>query len=103
MLSIEVQAELVRTKRHRVPILDLLIASASESASLTLLHYDSDFDTVASVTGQTTKWVVREAASRSSQNRRKPTVAIRTPLETSLKNHYQSNEKLKPIRKETRK
>lgn len=56
--AIEVQAELARTGRHRVPIPDLLIASASESASLTLLHYDSDFDTVASVTGQSTKWVV---------------------------------------------
>ncbi len=56
--AIEVQAELARTGRHRVPIPDLLIASASESASLTLLHYDSDFDTVASVTGQATKWVV---------------------------------------------
>lgn len=56
--AIEVQAELARTGRHRVPIPDLLIASASKSASLTLLHYDRDFDTVASVTGQSTKWVV---------------------------------------------
>ncbi len=56
--AIEIQAELARTGRHRVPIPDLLIASASESASLTLLHYNSDFDTVASVTGQSTKWVV---------------------------------------------
>ncbi len=56
--AIEVQAELARTGRHRVPIPELLISSASESASLTLLHYDSDFDTVASVTGQATKWVV---------------------------------------------
>ncbi|GMR24301.1 MAG: type II toxin-antitoxin system toxin ribonuclease C21 [Acidobacteriota bacterium] len=56
--AIEVQAELARAGRHRVPIPDLLIASASESASLTLLHYDGDFDTVASVTGQSTKWVV---------------------------------------------
>ena len=56
--AIEVQAELARSGRHRLPIPDLLIAAASESASLTLLHYDSDFDTIATVTGQSAEWVV---------------------------------------------
>ena len=55
---IEVQAELARTGRHRLPIPDLLIAAASESASLTVMHYDSDFDIVAEVTGQPAEWVV---------------------------------------------
>lgn len=45
--------------RHRsVGIPDLLIAAVAERADLTLLHYDSDFDTVASVTRQATEWVV---------------------------------------------
>ena len=56
--AIEVQAELARTGRHRVPIPDLLIAAAAESASLTILHYDSDFDILAEVTGQAAEWVV---------------------------------------------
>jgi len=56
--AIEVQAELARSGHHRVPIPDLVIAAASESASLTVLHYDSDFDVVAAVTGQTAEWVV---------------------------------------------
>jgi len=56
--AIEVQAELARSGRHRLPIPDLLIAAASESASLTLLHYDSDFDTIATVTSQSAEWVV---------------------------------------------
>lgn len=56
--AIEVQGELARTGRHRVPIADLLIAGAAESTSLTLLHYDSDFDTIISVTGQRAEWVV---------------------------------------------
>ena len=56
--AVDVQAELARTGRHRVPIPDLLIAAASESASLTILHYDSDFDTIANATGQSAQWVV---------------------------------------------
>ncbi len=56
--AVDVQAELARSGRHRVPIADLLIAAASESASLTILHYDSDFDTIVSVTGQSAQWVV---------------------------------------------
>jgi len=46
-----------RSKRGRkVP--DLLIAAAAESAGLTLLHYDNDFELIARVTGQTCQWVV---------------------------------------------
>ena len=56
--AMEIQAELARTGRHRVPIPDLIIAAASESAALVVLHYDGDFDTIAEVTGQPTEWVV---------------------------------------------
>ena len=37
---------------------DLLIAAVAEAASLTVLHYDSDFDHIAAVTAQPTEWVV---------------------------------------------
>ncbi len=38
---------------HRqVPILDLLIAAAAEAAEVPVLHYDSDFELIAEVTGQ---------------------------------------------------
>ena len=40
------------------PIPDLLIAAAAESEDLTVLHYDSDFDLIASVTGQRSEWIV---------------------------------------------
>lgn len=57
--AIEVQTALARTGRHRgVTIPDLLIAAAAESAGLTVLHYDADFDLVAEVTRQTVEWVV---------------------------------------------
>jgi predicted nucleic acid-binding protein len=41
---------------RKVP--DLLIAAAAESQSLTVLHYDADFDRIAAVTGQSCEWVV---------------------------------------------
>ena len=41
---------------RKVP--DLLIAAAAEEGGLTLLHYDSDFDLIAEVTGQRSEWVV---------------------------------------------
>jgi predicted nucleic acid-binding protein len=36
---------------------DLLIAAAAEAAGLTLLHYDEDFDRIAEITGQPTRWL----------------------------------------------
>ncbi|MEP7009751.1 MAG: PIN domain nuclease [Acidobacteriota bacterium] len=56
--AIEVQGELARTGRHRLPIPDLIVAAAAESAGLTVLHYDADFDQIARVTGQPVEWVV---------------------------------------------
>jgi predicted nucleic acid-binding protein len=56
--AIAVQGDLAKTGRHRVPIPDLLIAATAEAAGLTVLHYDGDFDVIASVTGQSVEWVV---------------------------------------------
>ena len=43
-------------KGRKIP--DLIIAAATELASLTLLHYDYDFELIASVTGQQHEWIV---------------------------------------------
>ena len=56
--AIDVQGLLARRGRHRLPIPDLIIAAAAETAGMTVLHYDGDFDVIASVTGQGTEWVV---------------------------------------------
>jgi len=56
--AMDVQAELARSGRHRLPIPDLLIAAAAESAGLTVLHYDGDYDTIAEITHQPMEWVV---------------------------------------------
>jgi predicted nucleic acid-binding protein len=44
-------------KHRSVGIADLLIAAVAERHELTLVHYDSDFDHVSEVTGQTTRWL----------------------------------------------
>lgn len=36
---------------------DLLIAAAAERAGITLVHYDSDYDRIAAITGQPTRWL----------------------------------------------
>ena len=55
--AIEVQGLLAGRGRHRLPIPNLVIAAAAESASMTVLHYDADFDAIGAVTGQATEWV----------------------------------------------
>jgi len=45
---------------RKVP--DLLIAAAAEVHGLTVLHYDSDFDQIAGITGQACEWVVAAGA-----------------------------------------
>ncbi|MFI5005429.1 MAG: PIN domain-containing protein [Solirubrobacterales bacterium] len=54
------QAQRLLASRHqrgrKVP--DLLVAAAAEARSLTVLHYDADFDLIAAVTGQSCQWVV---------------------------------------------
>lgn len=37
---------------------DLLVAAAAEARGVTVLHYDTDFDLIAGVTGQSCEWVV---------------------------------------------
>ena len=57
--AVEVQDELADRSQHRgTKIADLLIAAAAEAAGLVVLHYDHDFDLIASVTGQPVEWIV---------------------------------------------
>jgi predicted nucleic acid-binding protein len=54
----DVQAKLASKSQHRgASIPDLLIAACAEVNGATVLHYDSDYDLIASVTGQPTAWV----------------------------------------------
>jgi len=57
--ALDVQAELWRSGLVRaVGFPGLLIAAVAEREAVTLLHYDSDYELIASVTGQSMRWVV---------------------------------------------
>jgi predicted nucleic acid-binding protein len=57
--ALEIQALLAEHSQHRgVSVPDLLIAACAERAGLVVLHYDADYDRIAKVTGQPTRWVV---------------------------------------------
>lgn len=60
--AIEIQGVLACSGSHRLPIPDLLIAAAAESAECTVLHYDRDFDRIAEVTGQPVEWVAERGS-----------------------------------------
>lgn len=57
--AIEVMEALARRGKHRAAsIPDLLIAAIAERSGLTVLHYDRDFELIASITNQDVEWVV---------------------------------------------
>jgi predicted nucleic acid-binding protein len=57
--ALDVQADLWRNGLIRaVGFPDLLIAAVAEREHLTVLHYDSDYDHIAAITGQPMQWVV---------------------------------------------
>lgn len=57
--ALEVQAMLAERSQHRaVPLPDLLVAACAERAGLAVLHYDADFERIAGLTGQPTRWIV---------------------------------------------
>ena len=54
----QIQRTLADKGLRGLKVPDLLIAAAGEARHVTVLHYDSDFDIIASATGQGTQWVV---------------------------------------------
>jgi predicted nucleic acid-binding protein len=56
--AVEVLTLLADRGQQRAPsVPDVLIAAAAELAGLTLLHFDKDFDLIASITGQPAEWL----------------------------------------------
>lgn len=61
--SLEVQAALCAKGRHRsLSLVDALVAAVAEARGMTILHYDSDYERVAEVTGQEHRWIVKRGA-----------------------------------------
>jgi predicted nucleic acid-binding protein len=57
--ALGVQRSLAQVSRHRsVGLTDLLVAAVAEHHQVTVLHYDSDYDTISEFTDVQTLWVV---------------------------------------------
>lgn len=55
--AIDVQHQLAHLGQHRIPLPDLLIAAVAELNAVTVLHYDADYDRIASITQQPSEWI----------------------------------------------
>lgn len=57
--ALQVAGLLAAARAHRgAKPADLVIAAAAEAAGLVVLHYDADYDRIASITNQATEWVM---------------------------------------------
>lgn len=56
--ALQVQRLLAAHSQRGRKIPDLLVAAAAEELDVVVLHYDADFDLIASLTGQRCAWVV---------------------------------------------
>jgi hypothetical protein len=57
--ALDVQGTLWRAGKVRtVGFPDLLVAAVAEREQVTIVHYDSDYELIADVTGQPVRWVV---------------------------------------------
>lgn len=62
--GLELQRALAERGQHRaISIVDALVAAAAEARGLTVLHYDSDFELLAGVTGQPHEWIVERGTA----------------------------------------
>ena len=57
--SLEIQLALSAKGQHRsLSLVDALVSAVAESREMTILHYDGDYETVATITGQKHEWIV---------------------------------------------
>ncbi len=59
----EIHRAMAATSQHRhLRLPDLIIAATAELAGATVLHYDADYDCIATITGQPTEWVTAQGS-----------------------------------------
>ena len=59
---VDVMAALALHGQHRTPIPDLMLAAIAHAHSAVVLHYDSDYERIAEVTGQPHEWILPRGA-----------------------------------------
>jgi len=62
----ELMTSLAARGQHRTPIPDLMLAAIAHTNSAIVLHYDSDYERIASVTGQAHEWVIPRGTGHGS-------------------------------------
>ncbi|CAN5877580.1 PIN domain nuclease [soil metagenome] len=60
--ALDLQHALARRGQHRVPIPDLVISAAAQAAGLLVMHYDADFERLATAGGAPHEWVVPQGS-----------------------------------------
>lgn len=61
--ALAVYRQLAKASQHRnFRLPDLVIAAIAELSGATVLHYDTDYDRIAEVTGQHMEWVVERGS-----------------------------------------
>ena len=62
----DTMAALALRGHHRMPIPDLMLAAIARSHSAVVLHYDSDYELIADVTGQPHEWIIPRGTGHGS-------------------------------------
>lgn len=58
----DTMAALAQRGQHRTPVLGLMLAAIAQTHSAVVLHYDSDYERIAAITGQVHEWIVPRGA-----------------------------------------
>jgi predicted nucleic acid-binding protein len=65
---VDVMAALALRAQHRTPIPDLMLAAIAHAHSAVVLHYDSDYERIAEVTGQPHEWIVPRGSGHGGRS-----------------------------------
>jgi predicted nucleic acid-binding protein len=60
--AVEIQRQLAERGQHRTSIPDVIIAATAAEHDLIVLHYDSDYERLAEVSGARQEWIVERAS-----------------------------------------
>jgi len=63
----DVMAALALRGQHRTPIPDLMLAAIASAHSAVVLHYDSDYERIAAVSGQSNEWIIPRGTGHGTE------------------------------------
>jgi predicted nucleic acid-binding protein len=63
---VDIMVALALRGQHQTPIPDLMLAAIAQAHSAVVLHYDSDYERIAAVTGQPHEWILPRGTGHGS-------------------------------------